>query len=106
MPRLSVSTNRKLRRHAASGQGIVTLSGRDYYLGPWPDGRKRPPGDVQDAYDCRIAEWRANGRRPLAEPGSVAAGITIGELIVAFTEYARKHYRRPVVVTLESPRCA
>jgi len=33
MPRLTNSTP-KYRKHWASGQAIVTLDGRDFYLGP------------------------------------------------------------------------
>jgi hypothetical protein len=65
VPRLPIDRNPRLRRHAASGQGIVTLSHRDVYLGRWPADAKGPPPEVQAAYDRLIAEWRANGRRPL-----------------------------------------
>jgi hypothetical protein len=54
----------KLRRHKPSRQAVVTLNGRDHYLGPWPDGHKSPAADVRDAYDALVAEWLANGRRP------------------------------------------
>ncbi|MCA9231188.1 MAG: hypothetical protein KDA57_11075 [Planctomycetales bacterium] len=33
MPRLSNSVP-KYRKHRASGQAVLTLNGRDYYLGP------------------------------------------------------------------------
>ncbi len=35
MPQLTKSIP-KYRKHRASGQAIVTLSGKDFYLGPWP----------------------------------------------------------------------
>jgi hypothetical protein len=52
-----------LRRHKPSQQGVVTLNGHDHYLGPWPEGQRKPPAEVQDAYDALIAEWLVNGRR-------------------------------------------
>lgn len=71
-----------LRRHKPSHQGVVTLNGRDHYLGPWPDGQRNPPAAIQDAYDALIAEWLANGRRPVTE----ASPITVSELILQFWE--------------------
>jgi len=44
------------RLHRASGQALVTLDGRDFYLGP------HGPGRSHDEYDRLIAEWLANGR--------------------------------------------
>jgi integrase len=94
VPRLPIDKNPSLRRHAASGQGLVTLSGRDHYLGKWPSGCKKPPAEVQAAYDRLIAEWRANGRRPLA-PAGEAPGLTVGELILRFWPHVERHYRHP-----------
>ncbi len=34
MPRIAADSAPKYRRHKASGQAIVTLSGHDHYLGP------------------------------------------------------------------------
>jgi integrase len=82
-----------LRRHKPSSQGVVTLDGKDRYLGRWPSGLRKPPPDVQGAYDRLIAEWMANGRRlPEAEGG---AALTVNELILAFWKWAEVHYRRP-----------
>jgi hypothetical protein len=36
-----------LRRHKPSSLDVVTLDGKDTYLGHWPEGRKNPPADVQ-----------------------------------------------------------
>jgi hypothetical protein len=54
-----------LRRHAPSRQTVVTLSGRDHYLGPWPDGHADQPPEAKDAYDRLIARWLAGQRQPL-----------------------------------------
>jgi hypothetical protein len=35
LPRISGFTTPKHRKHKASGQAVVTIAGRDHYLGPW-----------------------------------------------------------------------
>ncbi len=47
----------KYRKHRPSGKAVVTLSGRDYYLGP--HGTKASKIE----YDRLIGEWLANGRQ-------------------------------------------
>jgi integrase len=79
-----------LRRHKPSQQGVVTLNGRDHYLGSWPASRRKPPEDVQAAYDAKIAEWLAGGR--LAEDNQAEA-LTVAELLDCFWTHAQKHYR-------------
>jgi hypothetical protein len=84
-----------LRRHKPSSLGIVTLNGKDHYLGHWPEGHKNPPPDVQTANDRLIAEWLAKGRRlqpaPLDDDGKA---MSLNELILAFMCHAEQHYRR------------
>src|SRR5580765_8259335 len=79
-----------LRRHKASNQGIVTLNHHDHYLGQWPADQRKPPEHVQRAFDTVMAEWLANGRRPLAPPKSK----TITELVAEFWPFVQEHYRR------------
>jgi integrase len=81
-----------LRRHKPSQQGVVTLNGRDHYLGPWPPRLRKPPPDVRTAYDGLIAQWLANGRR-LPEPMAEAPALTVNEVILAFWQWAEQHYR-------------
>lgn len=57
MPRLTDSLP-KYRRHRASGQAVVTLDGRDFYLGPWRSKASRAE------YDRLTGEW-ATPARPL-----------------------------------------
>lgn len=83
MPTLTKS-NPKYRKHRASGQAIVTIDGKDYYLGP--HGTKASRAE----YDRLIAEWLAGGRR-LAAPES---DVTIVEMLAAFRRFAVKHYRK------------
>jgi integrase len=71
------------RRHKASGQAVVTLSGKDHYLGPHGSKVSR------DQYDRLIAEWLANGRR-IATPEKEA--IIIDELLAAFWDHAQQYY--------------
>lgn len=82
-----------LRRHKPSGQAVVTLSGHDHYLGPWPAVQKDPPSDAKLAYDRLVAEWLANGRRPLCLAMPAVPAILVADLLVAFWEYAQVHYR-------------
>jgi integrase len=87
MPRL-IERNPKYRKHRASGQAIVTINGRDHYLGPWNAKASR------EQYDRLVAEWLANGRRPLSAAQSIS-DLTVGELIDRFTTHAEGYYRRP-----------
>ena len=59
MPRL-VNSSPKYRRHKSSGKAVVTLNGRDFYLGPYGSKASRIE------YDRLVAEWMANHRHPAA----------------------------------------
>jgi hypothetical protein len=74
----------KYRLHRATKQAVVTLSGRDHYLGPW----KSKASLVE--YDRLIAEWLAAGR---TVPKSDEP-LTVAQLLAAYRQYAEKHYRR------------
>jgi len=80
----------KLRRHKTHRLGVVTLSGRDHYLGPWPDGQRQPPAVVRAEYDRLLNEWLAAGRR---QPG--ARSLSVNELILAYWQHAETYYRHP-----------
>jgi integrase len=84
MPSLPVERLPKYRKHRASGQAVVTLSGRDIYLGPHGTKASRVN------YDRITTEWIANGRNW----GSESADITIVELLAAFRRHAVTHYRK------------
>ena len=78
MPKLGNSLP-KYRHHKASGQAIVTLSGKDYYLGPHGT-------QVSKAqYDRVIAEWLANDRRLPTDNESI---VSMEELLAAFWVHA------------------
>ena len=82
MPRLSDSLP-KYRKHRATGQAVVTLSGRDFYLGP--HGTK----SSRREYDRLIGEWLACGRQPLH---ASTADLSVAELCVRYLKYARSRY--------------
>jgi integrase len=82
-----------LRRHKPSSLGVVTLNGKDHYLGHWPEGSKSPPEAVRLAYDQLIAEWLAAGRRLQSVPQQLPTGISVNELLLAFWRHAEQHYR-------------
>ncbi len=81
MPKL-VHATPKYRLHRPSGQAVVTLNGRDFYLGPWRSTASRAE------YDRLIGEWLANGRRlPIA-----SCDLTIVELVSRYWDVARTYY--------------
>ncbi len=84
----------KYRKHRASGQAVVTLNGRDFYLGP--HGTKASKNE----YDRLIGEWLQNGRSPLV--GS-AGELTVVELCARFWKYAKRYYRKGGKCTGEAP---
>ncbi len=83
MPRLTQAVP-KYRRHRASGQAIVTLAGRDHYLGKFGSKASRM------LYDRLIAEYLSSGRR--ASGLEQEAGITVVEVLAAFWKHAKVYY--------------
>lgn len=83
MPKL-ISTTPKYRRHKASGRAVVTIAGRDYYLGPWQSKASKLE------YDRLVGEWIANRRSSSPQAGS--SDMRIVELISAYLAFARSYY--------------
>jgi len=74
------------RRHRASGQAVVTLTGKDVYLGKYGTAASKRE------YERAIGEWLAGGRvRVDPEPESV----TVGELFAAYERHAATYYALP-----------
>ena len=71
------------RLHKATGQAVVTLNGREIYLG------KHGTKASKAAYDRKLAEWLAGGRRL---PGGTT--VTVAGVIKVYWPFAEKHYRR------------
>jgi hypothetical protein len=69
------------RLHKPSGQAVVTLNGRDVYLG------KHGTPESRAEYDRLIAEWLLNGRRPA--PTGAGADLTGNELLLAYLTMGR-----------------
>jgi hypothetical protein len=55
MPRLLGDKLPAYRKHRATGQAVVTLSGRDFYLGHFGTATSKAE------YDRRVGEWKAAG---------------------------------------------
>lgn len=85
MPKL-VNAVPKYRKHRASGQAVVSIGGRDYYLGPYGTKGSRVE------YDRRITEWLAKGRKSFASEEH-DRGITITELLARYWQFAEGYYR-------------
>lgn len=83
MPRLTKRAP-SYRKHA-SGQAIVQIDGRIFYLGTWGTPASRAE------YERLIAEWRQTGRKLPPAPGQA---ISVAELLVAFLRHAKVHYVR------------
>jgi hypothetical protein len=82
MPRL-VRTLPKYRKHRASGQAIVTLNGRDHYLGP--HGAKASKVE----YDRLVAEYLSSGRSPSF--GAPQHDLTVVELAAEYLRHAKAY---------------
>ncbi len=74
------------RRHKPSGQAVVTLSGRDIYLGRWNTRASR------SEYDRLIGEWLASGRCPSKADG--VGELTVAELLLQFWRFVKGYYRK------------
>ena len=72
------------RLYKRTGQAVVTLDGRDHYLGAHGTKASR------SAYDCLVGEWLTNGRRLPTEGGS---SVTVTELVAGYWRFAEGCYR-------------
>jgi integrase len=75
------------RLHKPSGQAVVTIDGRDHYLGPHNTPQSR------QAYDRTVGEWLSHGRAmPTPERGE---SLTVWQLFDLYRRHAESYYRRP-----------
>ncbi len=79
----------KYRHHKPTGQAVVTLNGKDHYLGPWNSAASRAE------YERLVGEWLASGRILPSGDG----GLTIAELARAYLRFAEGYYRKDGKVT-------
>jgi len=74
------------RSHKASGQAVVTICGRDHYLGLWRSKASRIE------YDRVIGEWLAAGRPD--EPPGDSSPLTVVELLSRYWAHAKSYYTK------------
>lgn len=84
MPRLTHSVP-KYRKHRASGQAVVTLAGKDHYLGPHGTKASRLE------YDRVVTEWLAAGR-----PAATVSDneLTVSDILANYWKFAKGHYQK------------
>ncbi|UCC30460.1 MAG: tyrosine-type recombinase/integrase [Phycisphaerales bacterium] len=80
------------RCHKGTGQAVVTLNGKDFYLGRHGSKASR------DKYDAVIGEWLASGRQ---SPVDAQSAITVTELVAAYWRFAQGYYRKNGAPTVE-----
>ena len=73
------------RLHKPTNQAVVTIDGRDLYLGAYESIKSRAE------YDRLIAEWLTKGRRL---PNNGTDGLSINEMLVAYLDFASAYYRK------------
>ncbi len=81
----------KYRLHKGSGQALVQIDGRRFYLGTYDS------PESQEAYDRVIAEWLAASRRNMPQKQKVTApgeALTVSELLLLYWRYAKGYYLR------------
>jgi hypothetical protein len=83
------------RHHKPSDQGVVTLDGRDFYLGRY----NSPPSRAE--YDRLIAEWLSNGRRLPVPTSGAGSDLTVNELLLAYLRHADGYYVKNGKPTVE-----
>jgi integrase len=90
MPKTSPLRVPSYRRHKPTGQAVVTINGRDLYLGKWNSAASRAE------YDRLIAEFLANGRQLHSDIES-----TVVEVLNSYRKFAEDYYRKGGRVTSE-----
>ena len=80
--RNSTSRVPSYRRHKPSGQAVVTLNGRDNYLGKWNTKASRAE------YERLIGEWLVGGRRT----SSPESSVTVAEVALEYWRFAKAYY--------------
>ncbi len=80
MPKLTTSLPR-YRNHKASGQAVVTIAGKDHYLGRHGSKASRM------LYDRLVVEWLSNDRQPTKPAGE---SLTITEVIARYWKHTQQ----------------
>ena len=77
------------RLHKRSGLAVVTLDGKDHYLGQYGTPESR------EEYNRLIAQWLTHHRRRSSaqtSQGRKGDDITVSELLVAYWRFAETYY--------------
>src|SRR5262245_15267089 len=85
MPR----TNRPplYRLHKARGSAVVTIDGKNHYLGPYGS------AESHEKYGRLIAEWQMNGRRlPVPKGQAPQNTLVVNEVILQYLTFAATYY--------------
>ena len=72
------------RLHKARGLAVVTIDGRDRYLG------KYCSASSYEEYAKLIAEWRQ--REAVPRPTPISGSLTVAELTLAYWQHAKSYY--------------
>jgi hypothetical protein len=73
-------------KHKPTGPAVVTISGRDIYLGKFETDESRAE------YDRVVAEWFSTGRRPVVVDTASVTDFTINEVLSAYLQHADTYY--------------
>jgi integrase len=88
----------RYRLHKPTGLAVVTIGGRDVYLG------RHDTPESRAEYDRHIAEWLATGRRPTVAESGCGSDLTINEMFEAYLAWADTYYVKNGQPTSE-PAC-
>ncbi len=83
------------RNHKPSGQAVVTLDGRDVYLGRYGTAESRAE------YDRMITEWLINGRRLSAPSSGPGGDLTVNEMLLDYLQHVDGYYVKNGKPTVE-----
>lgn len=84
------------RLHKPSSLAVVTIDGRDFYLGTYGSVESR------ESYGRMIANHAA-GISATAKASRDDSGLSVNEVVLAFLRHAKKHYARDGEPTDEYP---
>ena len=76
------------RRHKARNSAVVTIDGRNHYLGAYGS------PESHEKYARLIAEWRLHSRKspPTTGPGQPDPTLSVNELILAYFRHVQAYY--------------
>lgn len=84
MPRMNRPPSYRL--HKARNSAVVTIDGKNHYLGPYGS------PESHEKYARLIARWGAGGRAPANPPDPPeGAGGTVNELILRYPNFRSYH---------------